>query len=375
VAVVLKNLLLDLRQRATHIESSLVKASPPSLPAIADQYRQRILKLLGKARQQIEDLSSDPDLLDPLYIRDSFRAYKLLCRLVSMIEWGPAAAFRRFSEPDDVIMCLMTERICGEIGYPFPTPLCVAGAYGHYSTYADMDLILAPSSEPFHLLGLSDLYHELGHIISLRAKNLMIEPFLPEIDSYFAAEVRRARQDGRLPAFVRRLEELRALWKEWILEFIADMIAAYLAGPAYGWANVRLCMNIAVDVFEPNSSHPADDARATAIELVLETIGRRAEGDRIGRMWSDFVALTGRSRPGEFDITFPRGLLERLREFVIGGCRSLGLKAWLPSPPGSGPVHITSLLGEAWDQFNLDPGGFAAWESARIQELRGQFGA
>ena len=245
MAVVLKNLLLDLRQRATHIESSLVKASPPSLPAIADQYRQRILKLLGKARQQIEDLSSDPDLLDPLYIRDSFRAYKLLCRLVSMIEWGPAAAFRRFSEPDDVIMCLMTERICGEIGYPFPTPLCVAGAYGHYSTYADMDLILAPSSEPFHLLGLSDLYHELGHIISLRAKHLMIEPFLPEIDSYFAAEMRRARQDGRLPAFVRRLEELRALWKEWILEFIADMIAAYLAGPAYGWANVRLCMNIA----------------------------------------------------------------------------------------------------------------------------------
>src|SRR2546423_1178143 len=68
VAAVVKNLPLDLRRRATHIGSSPIKASPPSLPAIADQYRQRILRLLGKARQQIEDLSSDPDLLDPLYI-------------------------------------------------------------------------------------------------------------------------------------------------------------------------------------------------------------------------------------------------------------------------------------------------------------------
>ena len=342
MAALLKNLLFDLRQRASHIESTLSRTAPASLPLIAEQYRQRMLTLLGRARQQIELLTADPDLLDPLYIRDSFRDYKLLCRLVSMIEWGPVAAFRRFSEPDDVMMCLMTERICQEIGYPFPTPLCVAGAYGHYSTYADMDLILAPSSEPFHLLGLSDLYHELGHIISLRAKQVMIEPFFAEIDSYFAAEARRAQQDGKPQAFVKKLEELRLLWKEWVLEFIADMIAAYLAGPAYGWANVRLCMNIAVDVFEPNASHPADDSRATAIELVLETLGCQSEKSRIEQMWSDFVILTGRTKPGEFDIAFPRQLLERLRGFVVGECHSLGLKPWVQLPASSGSVHITA---------------------------------
>ncbi|MHC5537554.1 hypothetical protein ACYOEI_04910 [Singulisphaera rosea] len=369
MAVLLKNLLFDLRQRASHIDSALRRPGTVTLPPIADNYRSRMLRTLDRVRQNIESLSSDPDLLDPMHIRNNFRDYKVLSRFVSAIEWGPLAAIRRFSEPDDVTMSLMTERICQEIGYPFDTPLCVAGSYGHYSTYADMDLILAPSSEPFHLLGLSDLYHELGHIISLRAKRRMIEPFSAVIDVHFDGEVRRATQDGRPPAFIKKLDDLRFSWNEWILEFIADIIAAYLTGPAYGWANVRLCMNIPSDVFEASSSHPADDSRATAIDLVLDTLGCDAERVRIGGMWSDFIALTGRTRPGEFDIIFPRSLLIQLRDFIVNECRILGLSPWTPVNPNPASIHITKLLSEAWVEFNRDPDNFASWEADRIREL------
>ena len=43
---------------------------------------------------------------------------------------------------------------------------------------------------------------------------------------------------------MKKLEALQAIWKEWSIELIADVVATYLTGPAYGWANVRLCMNI-----------------------------------------------------------------------------------------------------------------------------------
>jgi hypothetical protein len=374
VAELLRNLLYDLRQRAGHIEASLGVAPQAPLPAIAEQYRQRMIALLSRARTQIELLSNDVDLLYPALVRGNFRAYKSLSRLVSMIEWGPVAAIRRFSAPDDVIMCLMTERICHEIGYPFPTPLCVAGAYGHYSTYADMDLILAPSAEPYHLLGLSDLYHELGHIISLRMRHTMIDPFNAEIDLHFAGEIRRARQDGKPPALVRKLEALQAIWKEWSIEFVADVVATYLTGPAYGWANVRLCMNISGVIFESNASHPADEARATMIELVLESLGCDADCAAIRSTWTDFVGLNGRPRPVEFDIDFPRDLLVRLGDFVVAECHATGLRERQPHV-GSSSLHLTSLLGEAWTQFANDPGGYAPWEAMQVERLKREIGA
>src|SRR5438094_653534 len=152
--------------------------------------------LLQRAYTNIEQLSLDPTLLLPAYARQHLSTYKRLAELTSAMEWGPVAALRRFSLPDDAMMALMTEKVCREIAYAFTPPLCVACAFGHYCTNPGLDLVLAPASEPFHLLGISDLYHELGHVILLRKKADLEDPFLAQIDAHFAAEVKRAKQNN-----------------------------------------------------------------------------------------------------------------------------------------------------------------------------------
>lgn len=372
MATLLRNLLFDLGQRASHLEAELTGIR--GLPQVAESYRRRMTALLRQAGGAIAGLAGDPDLLSAAVVRDNFRIYKRLSECVSALEWGPVTALKRFRSPDDTLMTLMTERLCREIGYPFPPPLCVAGGYTHYFTYADMDLIVAPSAEPFHLLGLSDVYHELGHIIAQRRPAELEGPFHAAIDTHFAAEVKQARQDGKADAFVRKLRQLRRRWKAWLIEFTADMIAAFLTGPAYGWANVRLCMNVAGDVFEPNASHPADDARATAIGLVLYGLGLAAEADAIRRTWSEFLALAGPSRPQEFDIEFPPQLLERLRDFVVRGCGSVGLTGYHLQPASSPCINVTRLLTEAWARFNADPATFATWEAGQVAASRAEMG-
>jgi hypothetical protein len=368
----LHRLLLELRQRAAHLEGELQAAA--GLPAPAEAYRVQMAALLGRARAGIDSLAAAPDLLDPSLVRDNFRIYKRLAECVSSLEWGPVTALKRFRSPDDALLSRMVERLCHEVGYPFAPPLCVAGGYSYYFTYADMNLIVGPASEPFHLLGLPDVYHELGHIVTLRRPAELAAPAQALVESHFTAEIKRARQDGRPDSFVRKLRQLRGQWKAWLIEFTADVIAAYLTGPAYGWANVRLCSNVAGDVFEASPSHPADDARATAISLVLGRLGAAAEAAAIGQAWSDFLGLLGKSRSPEFDVEFPAALIGQVADLVVGACGAIGLRPFRQQPAPASGINVTRLLGEAWQQFNADPGAFGTWEAGQVAAIRAELG-
>jgi hypothetical protein len=372
VANLLPNLLHDLKQRCSYLEATLNALT--GLPGSVDAYRLKMVKLLQRARTNIENLSTDPTLLVPKLAKRHLSSYKRLAELTSTMEWGPVAALRRFSAPEDTLMAHMAERVCKELGYPFTPPLCVAGGFGHYWTDPSLDLIVAPASEPFHLLGISDLYHELGHIITLRKKTEFETPLLKVVASHFAAEVKRARQNSRPPAFIARLKELSGNWKTWLIEFLADMIATYLTGPAYGWANVRLCMNLHEDVYEATDTHPADAARTGAIELVLEALGATTEAGSIRQFWADFVSLTGKKAPQEFDIEFPDSLLRKIRDVVIQECTNLKLVPFGQQPQGGSGVNITRLLTDAWAKFHQDPSTFSAWEARQIVAIRQELG-
>ena len=369
----LDRLLIELRQRAAHLEGEL-QAAAPGLPAPAEAHRLVMANLLQKARTGIDSLAADPDVLSPALVRDNFRMYKRLAECVNSLEWGPVTALKRFRTPDDALMTRMVERLCQEIKYPFPPPLCVAGGYSYYFTYAHMDLIVGPASEPFHLLGLPDVYHELGHIVTLRKQSEFFAPALNLIEMHFKAEVKRARQDGRPDTFVRTLRRIRSQWAAWLFEFTADVVAAYLTGPAYGWANVRLCSNVAGDVFESGTSHPADDARATLIGIVLDRLGAAADAGEIGKAWADFSRLTGKMRPPDFEVEFPPALLADVVDATMAACRALGLTAFHQHPAAPGRINVTLLLAEAWRQFNAAPSGFGNWEADRVSALRTELG-
>ena len=61
----------------------------------------------------------------PLLVRNYYHHYKRLSELVFNLEAGPVTALKHF-EDDDRDITRIVGRMCQEIGYPYPAPLCVA---------------------------------------------------------------------------------------------------------------------------------------------------------------------------------------------------------------------------------------------------------
>jgi hypothetical protein len=371
VAALLESLLFDLKQRCAYLASTVNSLS--GLHPKVDAYRTRMLTLVSLAESRIAALAGDPTLASPAFGKSHYQRYKRISELVSALEWGPVAAFKRFL-PEDALMSLLVDRVCEEIAYPHHPPLCVAGGFSHYWTNPSVDLIVAPTCEASHLLGLTDIYHELGHIISLRARKSLGKQLRAAVNTHFAKEIAEAKQNGKSGGYIKKLQALRRNWKDWLIEFVADLIAAYLAGPAYGWANVRLCVNQSDSTFVANDTHPADEARTTAIEVMLEKIGLGSEGAAIRSYWNEFISLSGNTKHQEFDIEFPKSLLIDVRDIVHEELQKTGLKSVRDQAATAGGVLVSSLLNDAWMEFNQSAGSYAAWEGQQIATLKTALG-
>lgn len=273
----LQGLLNDLLQRCNRLKDEVENIK--SVPEEISDYRVGTTKYLDEIVVQIEEIQKDPDIgLDDL-AKNFLHKYKRLAERIHEMEWGPILAVSRYSERDR-LPTLLCQEITEEINYPWAPPICVALSSQHYWTNPKINIIMLPVIEPFHLLGLSDLYHELAHIVLFRKK--LITLFYPKIDDYYAQEHERAEKENKPSKYSEIIINASKMWKRyWALEFAADMIAAYLVGPAFGWSNIRLCINLSNDIFasdpEEHHTHPADDTRNEAICLMLEKIGIERE--------------------------------------------------------------------------------------------------
>lgn len=289
--------------------------------------------------------------------------------MVFNVEAGPVTAIKHFEE-DDGDITRVVARMCREIGYPYPPPLCVALSSQYYWALPSADLVFVPCSEPFHLLSLADLYHELAHFILEREKARLLAPLLVIIDGYFQRQLREAQQNAWPVESVNRIRERKAWWeRSWVEEFAADMFAAFWAGPAFGWCNLRLCTNQSVELFLGADVHPADDARHAGIGSMLRLTGNDTAAARIDSRWSELVALSGQRPPAEYDLTYPKELMDQVASAVFTVARDMGMTAWSPAPAG-GDFHVGRMLNEAWDSFFADPTAFATFEKQQVEAIR-----
>jgi hypothetical protein len=291
--------------------------------------------------------------------------------MVFNFEAGPVTALKHFDDDDRDITRIMA-RICREIGYPYPAPLCVAFSSQYYWALPSADLVFVPCSEPFHLLSLADLYHELAHFILERKKRGRISPLLRIIEDYFQQRLREAQQNNWPAASIDRIRERKARWEgHWYEEFAADMFAAFWAGPAFGWCNLRLCTNQSVELFHATDIHPADDARHAGVQAMLLLTGNDDAATRIDTRWKELVALSGQPPPAEYDLTYPKELMDQIAAAVFTIARDMSMTPW--SANSTVPdFHIGSLLNSAWDSFFSEPATFAASEKKQIDMVRAQ---
>lgn len=163
----LHQLLHDLRQRCGHLLEELKKLD--HLKDEARQHSDQTQRRVERTGRIIEQFLADPGLNHPLLVRNYYHDYKRLSETVFNLEAGPVIALKHFQDYDRDITRIVA-CICREIGYPYSAPLCVALSSQYYWAIPAADLVFVPCSEPFHLLSLADLYHELAHFILEREK-------------------------------------------------------------------------------------------------------------------------------------------------------------------------------------------------------------
>jgi hypothetical protein len=368
MAHLVHQLLYDLRQRCRHLLAELGCLSS-TLAAEAVTYRDEMASRLTRMGALIDAMLADPGLQDPHLVRNYFHDYKRLTEQLHHVEAGPVLALKHFGN-DDLAMTQVVARVCHEINFPYRAPLCAALSSQYYWASPRMDLIFVPCSEPFHLLALVDLYHELAHFLLERDRTQLVRPLLRLIDKFFDRNVKEARQKGWPADSVARFDERRRQWKRhWHAEFAADMLAAYWAGPAFGWSNLRLCTNLGTELFEGADSHPADGARHAGVKAMLLQAGHNTAAAAIDARWLELVTLAGQRPPPEYDLTYPQALLNKLAGFLHSTAGNMGLVAW-GGPIAAGGPHVTTLLNTAWERFQACPDTFAEYERSDLAGLR-----
>lgn len=371
----LRALLHDLERRCIALRDRLaaIQIDPDMRDHALGGYQ-----VAERARRDTAQLLADPSLGSPALLSNHLQLYKRGHELATLVESYVLPFVERYGETDRRLTRLC-RRLTAQVGWPLPAPLVVAFSSQYYWTQPVFHLICVPAAEETTLLGLPDLCHELGHILFLHHETTLLGDFTQQLAEYIAQEQQRVDAQQRPPQYRLLYDLLFTQWHDaWVPEFVSDMVATYLVGPAFGWQHVRLCAGRSQAAYYPalgdTAEHPADEARLRGVVAVLEYMKEAAAGARVQALWDRYTAVSGESQPADYEVCYPHGLIESLAQRTVEGCRSLGLRSFnqLADPPGTG--DIPSLLGEAWEQFLANPQAYADWERARLDTLWQEIG-
>lgn len=363
----LTGLLRDLERRCAALSDRFAEAKTEDI----QEYALHAYRQVETLRRQVVQALNDPALHEPALRPNYLQRYNQWSQHASAIESYLLPFVERFAAPDRLLTGLCRQ-LTAEIGWPLRSPLVATFSYQYYWTVADFNLICVPAAENVTLLGLPDLCHELGHILMFHHRAALIGSFMRDLTRYIKKEQRRVVTQQRSPEYRALYDLLFVQWSdEWLLEFVSDMVATYLVGPAFGWQHIRLCASLNKDVYFPalgeRASHPADEARLRGVLAVLaEVEPGRGDGELL-EMWQQFVQCSGKSQPPDYAVCYPPDLISALARVVVQGCAALGLRGFASS--GHRPGTIICLLMEAWSRFLEDPETCIQWEAEQLKHL------
>ncbi len=335
-------------------------------------------QVVERVRRDTAALLADRTFGEPTLLTSHLQLYKRWNELATLVESYPLPFIERYAQSDRWLTRLC-RRLAEQVRWPTPPPLVAAFSAQYYWTVAGFGLVCVPATEGTTLLGLPDLCHELGHILLLHHKDALVGDFIQrDLADYIQEELRRVDAQQRPPEYRQLYVRLFAQWQdEWSQEFLSDMVATYLVGPAFGWQHLRLCAGRSRDAYRPalgdeRSTHPADEARLRGVVAVLRRMGASEPARQVTAVWDRYLAVSGESRPTEYDVCYPQALIESLARRTVDGCRALGVRGF--DQVNDPPRDIPSLLGEAWTRFLNDPVGYGDWERVQLDDLSHEFG-
>ncbi len=186
----LEGLLRDLAKRCEVVKERLSAA--PADPEVSDRAL-GAYQVVEQVRREVNSLLGSPGLSSPQLVPNHLQLYKRWYERVALAEYYPLPFIERYGEHDRRLTQLC-RRAAEEIGWTLPVPLVAAFSHQYFWTNPFFSLVNIPAVEGTSLLGMPDLFHELGHILLLHNHRELLGDFLNEVALYIDSE--RARVDA-----------------------------------------------------------------------------------------------------------------------------------------------------------------------------------
>ena len=365
-----KGIVYDLANKTDKLLTNL--AAKKLQPELDANFYDRTVELLEELRRDIRKLIDSGDLDIPTLGSNNIIRYNTFHERLLTLEVFRYLIIMNFG-PAEIYFKKKIQRIYDEIHSLNTPPIIttISNSENYYWALPSYDIIAVPTGEEKSLLNLPDLYHEMGHLIFNQSAFYLKQDIEQRINSYYNDEVQRVVNEGRDPNLISFYREKRNYWMgSWIMEFVCDLIATYLVGPAYAWTNLKLTtLSSAVDrIYQDSPSHPSDESRMRAIFYMLDKMGHQKELVDIKASWAAFLTATNNPQPSNYDYIFPQEIITQLTDYVLDGCKAIDLQVYSDQVAEFGNP-ISKILNDAWEKSLIDPDGFVAWEKDQIEMI------
>lgn len=350
-----------------------VKLGKSALPEQVKEYASEIKARLNEVKLKLNDLLSDPNLGHEFLIRQQLFGYNRLYESLSLLESYPITVLSRYNE-DDLYFYNLIRLFSKNINYTHISPLATSFCMTHHASQPHSNLIIIPFIDRKFLLDLPFILHELGHIIFHLNENEFSNDFIHDLRKNIQQEKKRVDLEDRASKYKELYNDLQSIWEDsWVKEFVSDLIATYLLGPAYVWAYIRLCNRFSINIYYPGrldmlqSGHPSDEARMRSILKMLDTLN--IDSSRIREHWNEYSNKYCGKPPQEYEYCYPDHLLKSIIENVIKGCKAIGLKCYTDQKDDDADNNLILLVNHSMEKFIEDPEGYHDWELDKINKI------
>jgi hypothetical protein len=372
--VFIRGLFIDLHNKLEKMITHLDNLSMES--PIASDFKAKTVASLFSLKDKVDKVIESGILDIDTFISNSVIKYNSLNNEFIEIELFRYLAISKYDNKADGHFEKIIHKIYDEIqclqSVPFISTISNSDSY--YWAYPKYNMIALPQGEEKNILNLSDLYHEIGHLIFQQSEDFLVGEHIPRMKAYYSKEKVTLKEDGHPDDFINELDEAMGYWNSsWSEEFTCDLIGTFLVGPAYAWTNMKISTvsssyNAVYSHGIMFREHPPDEARMRAIFRMLELTGFGTEVMVVRAAWDKFLAETQNSKPGSYDFIFPDEMIESITMNVLEGCQNIGLRSY--SQQLQDFVKPVSLvLNDAWDYIRKDPNTFNTWEAKELGNL------
>ena len=218
------------------------------------------------------------------------------------------------------------------------------------------------------LLSLPDLYHEIGHIIYglPNVKETIIGDFPSFVKRKYQRVFNTIRNiDDKSKQEVR---EGQNLWNsDWLEEYCCDLLATYLAGESYAYANLKLSCFEDNNPFSYSYSHPSNDSRTKIIIMLLNKMGR--DTSNISDIWKNYLSnQRSTQKHPYYSYLFYEDLLEELTNQFIKNIDKINLLSFIEQKRED-KNPISKILNDAWHKILSNPSSYSEWEITTVNNL------